>query len=159
MSISTQDSGWDLPGPHVVDISVDDTVIDGLGHAHNTAYVRWCEQASWGHSNALGITLDTYHELRRAMVIRQTSYEYLMAAYLGDTVAAATWVVACDEVIRVVRRFQLRRVSDGATLLRGRTEFVCINLDSGRATRMPALFASTYGGAAVDDSGMPGPRR
>ena len=32
----------------------------------------------------------------------------------------------------------------GETLLRGLTDFVCINVETGRATRMPPEFVSTY---------------
>jgi acyl-CoA thioester hydrolase len=42
------------------------------------------------------------------------------------------------------RRFQLVRDSDGATVLRGRWDLVCIELSSGRPRRMPAEFLGTY---------------
>jgi acyl-CoA thioester hydrolase len=42
------------------------------------------------------------------------------------------------------RRFQVRRVADGSTLARAMTEYVCINLDSGRAARMPEVFSRSY---------------
>ncbi len=152
MSEPFDEAGWDLPTPCTLDIQVGGDVIDGLGHVNNTAYTQWCEKVSWTHSGSLGITLETYHQLRRAMVIRTTTYEYLLASYQGEQVRAATWVVSCDEIIRVVRRFQLRRLSDGKTLLRARTHYVCVDLDTGGATTMPELFAKAYGGAAIDDS-------
>src|SRR5262249_50918554 len=42
------------------------------------------------------------------------------------------------------RRFQIRRAADAATLARARVDYVCINLGSGRATRMPEVFARAY---------------
>jgi acyl-CoA thioester hydrolase len=141
--------GWDLPSPFIIDHAVAAEDIDGLGHANNTSYMKWCEQVSWAHSAALGITLDTYLSLRRAMVIRRCEYDYLRAAFDGEPLQLATWLVECDDVIRIVRRFQIRDPRTGATLLRARTEFVCVDLDSGRATRMPALFVNTYGPAIV----------
>jgi len=47
------------------------------------------------------------------------------------------------------RRFQLRRDHDGATVLRGRWELVCIELSSGRARRMPEAFCDIYLAAVV----------
>jgi acyl-CoA thioester hydrolase len=141
--------GWDLPTPFVIEDRVADEDIDGLGHANNTSYMRWCERVSWAHSAALGITLATYQEMRRAMVIRRCEYDYERAAFADQGLLLATWLVECDDVIRVVRRFQIRDPRSGATLLRARTEFVCIDLDTGRATRMPTRFADTYGGALV----------
>jgi acyl-CoA thioester hydrolase len=48
------------------------------------------------------------------------------------------------------RHFQLLRDSDGATLMRGRWQLVCIELGSGRPRRMPPEFCATYLPAAVD---------
>ncbi len=45
----------------------------------------------------------------------------------------------------MTRRFQLMRPSDGATLLRAQTTFVCIELSSGKPKRMPAEFIEGYG--------------
>jgi len=45
---------------------------------------------------------------------------------------------------RVERRFQVRRAPDAETLARARTDYVCINLDSGRACRMPDSFSRAY---------------
>lgn len=136
--------GWDLADPFVIDHTVLPEDIDGLGHANNASYMRWCERASWAHSRALGITLETYLERRRAMVVRRCEYDYVAAAFAGDALWLATWVVECDGIIRIVRRFQLRNARDGRTVLRARTEFVCIDLDSGRACRMPGDFAERY---------------
>jgi acyl-CoA thioester hydrolase len=52
--------------------------------------------------------------------------------------------VSADGRLRAERRFQVLRLRDGATLARARIDYVCINLDSGRAARMPELFARAY---------------
>jgi len=52
--------------------------------------------------------------------------------------------VSADARLRVERRFQIKRVSDDKTLARARTDYVCINLDTHRAARMPELFARAY---------------
>jgi acyl-CoA thioester hydrolase len=62
----------------------------------------------------------------------------------ADRVEVATWIVESDRRLRVRRRFQLRRAADGGTLARATTEYVCLNLDSGRATRMPPEFSAAY---------------
>jgi acyl-CoA thioester hydrolase len=43
------------------------------------------------------------------------------------------------------RRFQLRRVADGETLMRGRWGLVCIEISSGKPRRMPPEFVAAYG--------------
>jgi acyl-CoA thioesterase FadM len=46
-----------------------------------------------------------------------------------------------DERLRIVRRFQIRRKSDGQTLVRALIHYVCIDLETGKAKRMPPEFA------------------
>ncbi|MFS2027593.1 hypothetical protein [Massilia sp. CT11-137] len=48
------------------------------------------------------------------------------------------------------RRFQLVRERDGATVLRGRWDLVCIELSSGRPRRMPQAFLDAYMTVVVD---------
>jgi len=47
----------------------------------------------------------------------------------------------------MTRHFQLVRPSDGTTLLRAQTTFVCIELSTGKPRRMPAEFIEGYGAA------------
>ena len=44
----------------------------------------------------------------------------------------------------MTRRYQIVRESDGRTLLRGRTRWVCVALDSGKPRRMPPEFLQGY---------------
>jgi acyl-CoA thioester hydrolase len=44
----------------------------------------------------------------------------------------------------VKRRFQVRHSVDHGTLARAATQYVCLNLDSGRAVRMPPEFKAAY---------------
>jgi acyl-CoA thioester hydrolase len=78
------------------------------------------------------------------MAAHRTEIDYQRAAVLGDRVCVGTWIVASDGKLRVERRFQVRRAPDGESLARARTDYVCINLDSGRAVRMPEVFARNY---------------
>jgi acyl-CoA thioester hydrolase len=56
----------------------------------------------------------------------------------------ATWLVGGDGKLSMERRFQLVRASDGATVLRGRWELVCIDISGGRPRRMPPEFLAAY---------------
>ena len=48
--------------------------------------------------------------------------------YEGDRIEVGTWPVLNDERLRIERRFQIRRKSDGATLVRALVHYVCIDL-------------------------------
>ena len=135
---------WDFPGPHTIACAPGAADIDGLNHTNNGVYVRWCQDAGWSHSAELGLTLHDYQRLDRAMAIRRGEYDYLLATSLGEALTLATWLVATDGLMTMERRFQLVRDRDGATVLRGRWDLVCIELSSGRPRRMPAEFLDTY---------------
>jgi acyl-CoA thioester hydrolase len=47
------------------------------------------------------------------------------------------------------RAFQVIRISDGVTLMRGGMRFACIELSSGRPRRMPHEFVAGYGPAVL----------
>jgi len=83
------------------------------------------------------------------MAIRRSEYDYLLPTAAGDAVLLATWLCATDGKLAMERRFQLVRESDGATVLRGRWDLICIEISSGRARRMPAEFCDAYLPAVV----------
>lgn len=142
---------WDLATPFVIDLTVMADDIDGLGHANNAVYVSWLERCAWRHSQRLGLDLTVYRNLDRAMAVVRHEVDYLAAAYEGNELQLATWIVDWDQRLRMTRRFQLRRASDGVTLLRAQTTFVCIELSSGKPKRMPAEFIEGYGPAIVSN--------
>jgi acyl-CoA thioester hydrolase len=136
---------WDVPAPHVVTLEVLPADIDAYDHVNNSVYLAWLDRAAWSHSAALGISLDEcVTTLRRGMAAHRTEIDYVRAAMLGDHVLVGTWITETDAKLRVQRRFQVRRGADGETLARARTDYVCINLDSGRAARMPESFQRAY---------------
>jgi acyl-CoA thioester hydrolase len=140
---------WDYPQPYTMPLSPSVSDIDGLDHTNNAVYVQWCEKIGWAHSETLGLTLADYRRLDRAMAIRRAEYEYILPTAAGDTLLLATWLCASDGKLAMERRFQLVRESDGATVLRGRWDLICIEISSGRARRMPAEFCDAYLPAVV----------
>ena len=140
---------WALPDPFVIDIHVNEASIDAYQHVNNSEYLRWVEQISWAHSEALGLSIERYRELDRAMAVHRHELDYLAPAFAGDALALATWIVECDGRFTVTRRFQLKRLEDGKTLLNARTRFACIALSSGRPKRLPEEYQAIYGTAQV----------
>jgi acyl-CoA thioester hydrolase len=141
---------WDYAAPFVQEATVQAEDIDGLQHTNNTVYVKWCEQVAWAHSVSLGLDLAAYQRLDRAMAITHSEYHYLQASREGDGVIIGTWIVNWDRRLTMQRRFQIIRVDDGVTLLRGGMRFACIEVSSGRPRRLPAEFIDGYGPAVRD---------
>lgn len=141
---------WDHPHPFTLAVTPQPQDIDGLNHTNNGVYVQWCERIGWAHSEALGLGLADYQRLDRAMAIRRGEYHYLLPSALGEPLMLATWLLACDGKLSMQRGFQLVRLSDQTTLMRGQWDLVCIALGSGRAQRMPSEFCEVYLPAVVN---------
>jgi acyl-CoA thioester hydrolase len=135
---------WDHLNPHLVAVDVMESDIDAYGHVNNAVYLRWLDRAAWSHSTALGLAIADCTRLRRGMAALRIEIDYLRAALPGDRVEVATWIADSDRKLRVTRRFQLRHAADGGTLARAVTQYVCLNLDTGRAVRMPPEFSAAY---------------
>lgn len=140
-----QQLNWDYGTPafHRY-IKVVDEHIDIMGHTNNVVYVSWLEDVAWGHSQALGLGWDKYQQLNRAMVARRHEVDYLAATFAGDELVMGTWIVENDRKLSITRRYQLIRVKDGVTVLRGCTKWVCVAIDSGKPKRMPVEFVDGY---------------
>ncbi len=136
--------GWDLPGPFIHERVAVHAEIDGYGHVNNAVYVVWLDDCAWAHSIHRGIPPEMCRALNRGMAVWRTQINYVKAALEGDDILVGTWPVYNDQKLRIDRRFQVRRKSDGETLLRALIHYVCIDLQTGRAKRMPPEFAKYF---------------
>jgi acyl-CoA thioester hydrolase len=141
---------WDHPHPFTLPVTPQPADIDGLNHTNNAVYVQWCAMAAWAHSAALGLNLADYQRLDRAMAIRRGEYDYLLPTACAEELTMATWLLGSDGKLNMQRGFQLIRNRDQSTVLRGRWDLVCIELNSGKARRMPPEFREVYLGAIVN---------
>ncbi|AFU99209.1 acyl-CoA thioesterase [Simiduia agarivorans] len=141
-------SPFDYPTPFTQTLVVGEAHIDGLNHANNAVYVQWCEAVAWAHSQALGLSLEDYGRLNRAMAIARAEYDYIRPALLGDSLTLCTWLTHSDGRLSMTRRFQLLR--GDTTLMRGLWQLACIDMQSGRPARMPAEFRAVYEPAIVE---------
>ncbi|HVS64395.1 MAG TPA: acyl-CoA thioesterase [Thermoanaerobaculia bacterium] len=114
------------------------------GHTNNTVYHVWCERVAWAHSREVGLGPEAWQSLDRAMAMRSSQALFLAPSFLGDEVRVGNWIVACDGRLRAARRFQIVRIADGATLMQAQSEWVCIEIATGRPKRMPEEFRRAY---------------
>jgi acyl-CoA thioester hydrolase len=135
---------WDLPSPFIHERVAVHAEIDGYGHVNNAVYVVWLDDCAWAHSIHRGISPEMCRALNRGMAVWRTQINYLKAALEGDEIEVGTWPVYNDRKLRIDRRFQVRRKSDGETLLRALIHYVCIDLQTGRAKRMPPEFTKYF---------------
>ncbi|MFC3120534.1 acyl-CoA thioesterase [Agaribacter flavus] len=142
---------WLLPAPYIEVWRIESNDIDHYNHVNNTAYVAQIEEVAWAHSNAIGLSIEHYKTLDRAMVIRQHRLSYIQPCHLHDEIACATWIVFCDKKLRLQRQFQFISIKHGKTVFHAHTDFVCTVLSTGKPTRIPPLFAEIYAKHVVQD--------
>jgi acyl-CoA thioester hydrolase len=135
---------WDLPAPFVASIVVAPADIDAYDHVNNAVYMTWFDRIAWEHSASVGLPIETCLKLDRGMAVLRSVIAYVRPAVVGDTIRAATWLLPGTSKLRVRRRFQVRRESDGVTLARAEIDYACIELSSGRPARWPPDFVERY---------------
>ena len=145
---------WDLPEPFTLDVTVGDEHIDMMRHTNNVVYLTWLEQVAWAHSVQLGLGPAEYEAAAHGLVVREHRLRYELASRFGEALRLGTWITQVDR-LSVHRRFQFVRVSDGKTVFRAETHYVCVDIAEGRVRRMPALFLDTYS-RAVQAVPLPG---
>ena len=115
-------------------------------------YVAWLDDCAWAHSISRGISPELCRSLNRGMAVWRTQINYIGAAWRATRSRWRRWPVYNDCRLRIDRRFQIQRRSDGETLLRALMHYVCIDLQTGKAKRMPPEFTAIHGGACRDGS-------
>jgi acyl-CoA thioester hydrolase len=144
---------------------------DAVGHVNNAAYLHYLEQAAIEHSGAVGYPLGRYREMGTLFIVRRHEVDYLRPASPGDVLEVVTWA---EEIRgpRAVRAYEVYRhvqaTSDVSTvavpadgllpathvppsepLVRARTQWVYVDLDSGRPLRLPAELIGAFMGTGT----------
>jgi len=122
--------------------TVPETAIDGNGHVNNVAYVQWMQDIAIAHFAATG-GVDVMHDAGGTWVARSHHIEYLSPSFAGDVIEATTWIANLRRV-RSLRRYAFTRVSDGKRLARGETDWVFVNVESGRPSSIPEAIELAF---------------
>ncbi len=128
---------WLFDNPFTKEIIVRSEDTDRLGHTNNVSYLKWLEAIAWQHMESLGCGWLVNERLNKAMAITRTEMNYLNASYEDEVLILGTWITKSDFKLSSERQFQLFRLSDNKQLLSATMQFVCIDLKSGRASKMP----------------------
>lgn len=117
--------------------------IDGLGHVNNIRYITWCEELAWQHSEQLGLSVNDYQELDRAMAVYHAEFDYRAPAFEGQTLQVGTWL-SFAKGTRMTRRFEILQMENGELLMSGLWQLSCIEISSGKPKRFPREFVDIY---------------
>jgi acyl-CoA thioester hydrolase len=121
---------------------VPDDSVDQNGHVNNVHYVQWMQDIAVRHYESIGGVPPT-QEIGATWVVRSHHVEYLAPAFAGDEIEARTWVVNLRRV-RSLRRYEFTRLTDGILLVRGETDWVFVDAQSGKPRAVPAAVARIF---------------
>jgi len=127
---------------HIYPIIVSAEAIDANGHANNIEFVRWMQEAAVAHADAAGCTAATL-AAGATWVVRSHQVEYLRPAVKDDRIDVRTWVADFRRAFSR-RKYEFLRQSDQTVLARGETNWVFVDVSTGRPRSIPANIASMF---------------
>lgn len=148
------DIQWDRANPILLDLEVTSEHTDRLGHTNNVTYLHWMETISWQHVEDIDMGWSLQEKEGKAMAIMRTEVDYLASSHDGDKLTLATWITESDGRLYSSRAFQLVRSVDSVTVMRAVSRYACIQLSTGRPSRMPASFVQSHQKAILSHSAI-----
>ena len=116
--------------------------IDENGHVNNVTYVQWMQDIAVRHYEFIG-GLPPTQALGATWVVRSHQIEYFSPAFVGDEIEIRTWVVNIRRV-RSLRRYEFLRRTDGRLLVKGETDWVFVDAQTGRPLAVPKEVAQIF---------------
>jgi acyl-CoA thioester hydrolase len=108
--------------------------IDENGHVNNVVYVQWMQDIAVEHYSAIGGVAAQGPDA--TWVVREHKIEYLLPAFAGEEIEIKTWVENVRRV-RSLRKYEFVRKADGKVLVRGETDWVFVDMKTGRPLAIP----------------------
>jgi len=115
---------------------------DENGHVNNVHFVQWMQDTAIRHYEHMGGRQPT-QAIGATWVVRSHQVEYLVPAFAGDRIEARTWVATLRRV-RSLRRYEFVRVTDNKLLVRGQTDWVFVNAETGQLMTVPDHITSLF---------------
>jgi acyl-CoA thioester hydrolase len=125
-----------------LEIIVPAEAVDRNRHVNNVAYVQWMQDAAIQHSAVTGCTRMT-EAIGATWVARMHRIEYLSPAFAGEAITILTWVADFRKV-RSLRRYRFIRAADQRVLAQGETDWVLVDVATGRPRGIPAELANLF---------------
>ncbi len=110
--------------------TVPESAVDQNGHVNNVVYVQWMQDVAILHYEAAGGSA-AMQAAGATWVARSHHIVYLKPIFAGDDVIALTWVENLRRV-RSLRCYQFRREGDNVLLAKGETDWVFVDVATGR---------------------------
>lgn len=122
-------------------ITIPSSAIDENGHVNNVVYVQWMQDIAIAHYASIGGVEAQGPDA--TWVIRKHSIEYFLPAFEGEEIEVRTWVEYLRKV-RSLRMYEFVRKSDGKTLVKGESNWVFMDMKTGRPKAIPAEVENIF---------------
>lgn len=123
-----------MPKPFTLPITAAPTDIDELGHVNNAVWVRWIQEVSTAHWQALA-TLE--QQAAYIWIVTRHEIDYRGNISLGESVTARTWLSEMPRGARFNRNVDFTK-SDGTVIVTAKTAWALLDRESGRLLRIRA---------------------
>jgi acyl-CoA thioester hydrolase len=127
---------------YIHEFVVPEDAIDVNGHVNNVEYVKWMQDLAVKHWTHIG-GADVDHAAGCTWVARSHHIEYLRPAFKGDKLIARTWIGTIGKV-RSIRRYTFRRTGEDKLLARGETDWVFVDITTGRPKPIPPYVRDNF---------------
>jgi len=117
-------------------------VVDLNHHVNNVTYVQWMQDVAVAHSRSAQGTAAT-QKVGATWVARSHQITYLRPAFEGDRIRLLTWISTLRKASST-RKYKFLRLDDNAVLATGETEWVFVDVSTGRPRSIPAVVANCF---------------
>jgi len=126
---------------YIKTITIPASAIDENGHVNNVVYVQWMQDIALEHYSSIGGIEAQGPDA--TWVIRKHSIEYFLPAFEGEEIEIHTWVESLRKV-RSLRMYEFVRKSDGKILVKGETDWVFMDVKTGRVKAIPVEVEKVF---------------
>ena len=137
-----------MPNDFVHAFDVPTSALDANGHANNVEFVRWMQDAGVAHSDSVGCTAAT-RAAGATWVARSHHIEYRRPVFAGDRIHIRTWVEPARRSFSM-RKYEFARPADGALVAKGETDWVFVDVQTGRPRSIPEWIQAMFVAAPND---------
>ena len=127
--------------PYSKIFTIPQSAIDENGHVNNVTYVQWMQDIAVEHYASIGGLQAQGPDA--TWVVRSHSIEYFLPAVLGEEIEIKTWVANIQRV-RSKRSYEFIRKVDEKVLVKGETDWVFVNIQTGRPLEIPREVVGVF---------------
>ncbi len=109
---------------------------------NNVEYIRWMQETATAHATHVGAAAKLA-ALGATWFVREHRITYLKPSHEGELIGVQTWIANYRRV-RSCRKYRFVRLSDYAVLAQGETDWIFVNIETGKPMTIPEDLQSLF---------------